>query len=445
MTESESRPLNIICLATYFKGGDFIRECQRLGCQVILVTKEKLLNEDWPRDSIDQLMAVPNDADVLLFIDLVAFLSRETKPDRVIALEEFDVMTAALVREHFCLSGMNSSAARTFRDKLRMAEAAKASGVVVPDFVPLTHPGDVSEFIERVPPPWILKPRSDVSAIGIRKVENSDEVWRIVEELNQRDSLRERASYYLLAQFVAGEVFHVDSIVNKGRVVFAGANRYGRPPLEVAHQGGAYLSRTIARGSADEKKLFAINRQLIKGLGYERGAAHAEFIKSAADGEFYFLEVAARVGGAYIAEVLEAATGLNLWREWAKIEVADAMEERSRQEQSSGAGDESRQQQSAAAAAAAGKKAGRKAGLSKPLKELRKEYAGIVLSLAKQEQPDTSAYADPEIVYRAKKRHHAGLIVRSRKLDRVEELLQNYATRFAEDFVAVVAPLEKAE
>ena len=87
MTEAESNPLNIICLATYFKGGDFIRECKRLGCQVVLITKEKMLQEDWPRDCIDNLVAVPNDADALLFIDLVAFLSREAKQDRVIALE----------------------------------------------------------------------------------------------------------------------------------------------------------------------------------------------------------------------------------------------------------------------------------------------------------------------------------------------------------------------
>lgn len=52
------------------------------------------------------------------------------------------------------------------------------------------------------------------------------------------------------------------------------------------------------------------------------GVTHTEFIKSAEDGRFYFLESAARVGGAYIAEVVEAATGLNPWVEWARIEVA---------------------------------------------------------------------------------------------------------------------------
>jgi hypothetical protein len=35
--------------------------------------------------------------------------------------------------------------------------------------------------------------------------------------------------------------------------------------------------------------------------------------------------------------------------------------------------------------------------------------------------------------------------VRSKKLERVEELLDQYTQRFADDFVAVVPPLEKAE
>lgn len=402
---SQTRPLNIICLATYFKGGDFIRECKALGCHVVLVTKEKMLREDWPRDCLDDLIAVPNDAGPALMIDLVAFLAKSRKPDRVVALEEFDVVTAALIREHFQLGGMSSATAKGFRDKMTMAVHAETAGIGVPKFVPLINVDEIQTFMDGVPPPWIIKPRSDVSAIGIRKVESPDEVWRVLHEMNEKENLRERGSYYLLAEFIPGEVFHVDSIVNNNRVVFAGTNRYGRPPMQVAHHGGAYISQTILRGSDDEKKLLAANRKLVKALGLEKGATHAEFIKREKDGQFYFLEIAARVGGAYIAEVLEAASGLNLWREWARIEVT---------------GDSA-------------------------IKPLRKEYAGIVLSLAKQESPDTSGYDDPEIVHRVKKRHHAGLIVRSKKLERVEELLTQYSQRFAEDFVAVVPPLEKAE
>jgi biotin carboxylase len=367
-----------------------------------------MLGEDWPRESLDDLIAVPNDAGPALFIDLLAFLARNRRIDRVIALEEFDVVTAALMREHLCLAGLSSSRAKVFRDKLSMAVHAERAGINVPEFVQLLNNDEVNEYMQRVPGPWVIKPRSDVSAIGIKKVTQPDEVWGAIEEMNARENLRERASYYVLARFIPGEVFHVDSLVNDGKVVFAGTNQYGRPPMQVAHQGGAYISRTVARGSADEKALFQVNKQLIKALGLERGATHAEFIKSDADGKLYFLEIAARVGGAYIAEVLEAASGVNLWREWARLEIADGR-------------------------------------LSKKVAPARKEYAGIVLSLAKQEQPDTSGYVDEEIIYRVKKRHHAGLIVRARQLDRVTALLDDYARRFADDFVAVAPPPERPE
>jgi len=385
-----------------------MRECQAQGGNVILVTKEKMLHEDWPRDVITEIFALPNDAPVELFLDLVSHIAGTRKPDRIVALEEFDVVIAALAREHLCLPGLNSSTAKTFRDKLSMSIKAHDAGLRVPDFVPAINREEIGEYMDRVPPPWVLKPRSDVSAIGIRKMESAAEAWSVIEELNKRESLRERASYHLISRFVPGEVFHVDSLVHRKQVVFAGVNRYGRPPLQVAHGGGAYVSQTIAHDSAEKKRLLEINRSLIKAMGLDSGATHAEFIKSDADGEFYFLEIAARVGGAYIADVLEAASGINLWREWARLEMDTAAGSRLR---------------------------------LKP----RKEHAGIILSLARQEYPDTTAYNDPEIVYRVKKKHHAGLIVRSPKMKRVSELLDDYGRRFAEEFVAVLPPMERPE
>jgi hypothetical protein len=134
--------------------------------------------------------------------------------------------------------------------------------------------------------------------------------------------------------------------------------------------------------------------------------SHAEFIKAHADGEFYFLECAARVGGAYINEMVEAATGINLWREWARIEIA---------------GEHGRYQ----------------------LPPAREEYAGVILSLARQDEPDTSGYNDPEVYLRIKKHHHAGLILRSTDQQRVQSLLENYSQRFAQEFTAVEPPRDK--
>src|SRR2546426_12826431 len=178
-----SRPLNIICFATFFKGGDFMRECKAQGCNVILVTKEKMLHEDWPRDVLDEVFALPNDAPVELFLDLASHIAKTTKPDRIVALEEFDVVIAALAREHLCMPGMSSSRAKTFRDKLAMSVKAREAGIMVPDFVPAINRGEISAYLDRVPGPWVLKPRSDVSAIGIRKMESAAQVWSVIDEL----------------------------------------------------------------------------------------------------------------------------------------------------------------------------------------------------------------------------------------------------------------------
>jgi hypothetical protein len=118
-----------------------------------------------------------------------------------------------------------------------------------------------------------------------------------------------------------------------------------------------------------------------------------------------FLETSARVGGAFIVDTIEAATDINLWREWAKIEVA-----------------------------------GERGAYTVPVQ--RPDYAAVVLSLARQEEPDMSAYTDPEIRTRIRKHHHAGLIVSSPDPDRIEQLIADYTGRFYRDFFATVPPPE---
>src|SRR5438093_10520246 len=98
-----SRSLNIICFATFFKGGDFMRECKAQDCNVILVTKEKMLHEDWPRDVLDEVFALPNDAPVALVLDLASHIAETTKPSRIVALHEVVLVRAALARAQQCI------------------------------------------------------------------------------------------------------------------------------------------------------------------------------------------------------------------------------------------------------------------------------------------------------------------------------------------------------
>jgi len=389
----DSRPPTFLCITTYETGQEFMRECKRQGCRVLLLTAEKLKNADWPRESLDETYYLPEEIPVTDVVKAVTHLARNEKLDRIVALDEFDMETAATLREHLRIPGMGLTTMRYFRDKLAMRMRALDRHVRVPDFVPVVNHGDIQYYLDHVPGPWVLKPRQEASAIGIKKFSAAAELWPLLDQLGDKQST------YLVERFVPGDVYHVDSVVSENQVVFANVSKYGKPPMNVAH-GGVFTTFTVPRDGAEDSALRAMNVDLIGALGLLRGVSHAEFIRAHDDGQFYFLECAARVGGAYINEMVETATGINLWREWARIEIS-----------------------------------GGDGGYRLP--PVREDYAGVILSLARQDEPDTSGYNDPEVSYRIKKHHHAGLILKSSDPNRIPVLFEDYAIRFAEEFMAV--------
>lgn len=385
--------LNILAMASYFKGERFIRQAHRRGARVYLLTLERLLREDWPRDALADVFAQANDNTLQGTLNTVCYLARNIRFDRIVALDDFDVEVAATLREHTRIPGMGDTTARHFRDKLAMRVKAQEEGIPVPEFVHILNHDTIREFIQRVPPPWMFKPRSEASATGIQKIESADQLWQVI------DGKGDRQSYFLLERYLPGDVYHVDSIISEREVVFQAAHRCGTPPFNVAHGGGIFSTSTVQRGSEMEKELEALNEKVLTRLGLVRGVSHVEFIRGREDGKLYMLECAARVGGAHIAEVIEAASGVNLWEEWANVEIDR----------------------------------GERPYVLPPTRE---EYAGVLLTLARQERPDLSSYDAPEVVYRAPEKNHAGLVVRSARWERVQELLNDYQERFLRDFFA---------
>lgn len=396
--------MTILCLAGYEKGHDFLRQAKLQGAHVILVTSESLRDTaQWPHEAIDEIFYMPNpnhewNRDHTLFG--VCHLARTRQIDRLVPLDDFDLEIAAFLREHLRIPGMGETTTRYFRDKLAMRMRAAEAGLNVPEFVHLLNFDHIREFTERVPPPWLIKPRSMAGAIGIKIVTTASQLWDIVH------SLGDQQSFYLAERFVPGDICHVDCIVYEREILFTNASRYGKPPLEVSQQGDIFTTTIVERGSVLETSLLDKNARVMTTMGMLRGVSHTEFIVSRADGKVYFLETSARVGGAHIADLIEQARGINLWREWAKIELA-----------------------------------GGKAPYTPP--QPRNEYGALMVSLAREEFPDTSSYNDPEIVWRMNRKHHVGLILRSPNLPRIQELVNTYVPRIRHDYHAVLPPQER--
>jgi len=397
----QERPIIILCLASTFKGTTFLTAAKSQGARVILLTRENLADEPWPRDSIDEIFLLPDLRKRPDIVYAVSYLMRSNRIDRIVPLDDYDVETAAALREHLRLPGLGETATRYFRDKLAMRTQAEAAGIPVPPFTPVFSHDRLRRFMEREAPPWVLKPRSEAGAMGIKKVHSAGEVWSWL------DRLGDEQSFFHLEKFIPGDIYHVDSLIYDNRILFAQPHKYARPPMTVAHEGGVFVSRTLPADTDEAREILALNEQLIQAFGLEWGTTHAEFIRGE-DGRYYFLEVAARVGGANIEQLVETASGLNLWGEWARMEIAHVQ------------------------------------GRPYDVTPQRQDYAGILVCLARQEWPDTSGYVDPEIAYRVDKKHHAGLVVASPLPERVEALLNDYAWRFGQDFLAVMPPLDKA-
>ncbi|MGB6194555.1 MAG: ATPase, partial [Terracidiphilus sp.] len=200
-----NEPLRILCISTYVKGQEFMRQCAEMGVKPTLLTVEKLLDADWPRDALEEIATMPPDLSIAQILNTVSWMMRGRRFDRVAALDEFDQEAAAAVREHTRIPGMGASTTACFRDKLAMRTSARRAGILVPQFCGIFNYDDLRSFMQQVDAPWLLKPRAEASALGIRRIHSPEQLWRTLEELGDEQSR------FLLEQFVPGDIYHVDS------------------------------------------------------------------------------------------------------------------------------------------------------------------------------------------------------------------------------------------
>ena len=367
-----------------------------MGHRVYLITSEAHQNDPWPFDLITETFYMPKgDGREWNLEHLkvgVAHLMRRAKIDRFIALDDYDVLKAAYLREEFRMPGMGQTTARHFYDKLAMRIQAQDAGIPVPGFSALFNDHECGQFLNDSHGPWFVKPRSDAGAMGIKKVNTHEEFWALMEKLG------DKRHEYLVEEFKAGPVCHVDSLSHDSEIAFTRSSQYLNPPFDIAHGGGIFQSCTLSMENERHFQLVELNRKVMKAFGMVHGASHSEYIIH--DDKPVFLETSARVGGAHLADMVEVASGVNLWREWAKIEVAVLKKE----------------------------------DYQKP--ETRHDHAGIIASLSRYESVDYGVFNDDSIAWTMPKSYHIGLIFKSNKQEDVLKKLSDYSRVIADEYHA---------
>ncbi len=303
-------------MAVSYTGHRFLEEVANLGYRVLLLTIDEHRNAGWPLDAIGEVHSMPAGMSLQQITNTITYLARSRKFARIVALDRFNVEIAAALREHLRIPGMGVTTARYFSDRAAARIKAAHMGIEVPACMLVANYDELRHFMQAVPAPWLLTPRSASCGIDSQQLCEPEQVWRAL------DALGDHQSGFLLEQSIEADRIYVDSLTADGKVLFSAVS-----PNRAGSSEGAEASELLPPGkksttTAEIEQLRRANTALLSSMRMARGVTHTEFLRSRSTGEFYFMETAANVDDRCVAAMMQETHELNLWREWARLEVA---------------------------------------------------------------------------------------------------------------------------
>ena len=235
--------------------------------------------------------------DINKLMEIVAKIVREKgKVDRLLALSEFDIRNAGVLRSKCNIPGMNEQTAKNFTDKISMKEALKNSSIRYPKYT--KDPNDI--ITGKLKFPIVQKPREGAASEGVH----------IIDDLASFRKLLDRnPAGYDYEEFVSGNIYHVDGIKHDTELQFMKISRYINTCYEY-EKFKTPLGSLLIKNSLLYEKIYKMTLKVLSTLGMETGVFHLEFILH--DNEPVFLEVGARQGGGEIVPMLKQIYGVDL-------------------------------------------------------------------------------------------------------------------------------------
>lgn len=247
--------------------------------------------------------------------------------DRLIALSEFDLINAARLRAQFSIPGIQPDQVTKFRDKVMMKNAILAAGLKAPAYCELDNYAQALAFAQQYSYPIIIKPRAGAASVGVIKIDTGQELENAWTSIDLEDAEVE--------QYLDGDIYHVDGIADADGIAFCKASRYVNTCLDFSC--GQPLGSYVLPDDDFCRALQYFADRCLLALGVVDSAFHLEVIHHR--GDFYFLEVGARVGGGEIPFTMTEVHNVDLYQEWIRLQLKGGrsiLRDQKQQTQSSG-------------------------------------------------------------------------------------------------------------
>lgn len=246
--------------------------------------------------------------------------TRSETIDMVYSPTEYTQTAAGYLRAALGLDPHAVRAVLATRDKRLMKRLAEEVGLAATPWCTVRSAeleSDLGHVAAALSFPVVAKP---VDGFGTIDTEVLDSVAALRAYASQvRLGQPDGPQMFACEQFVAGPEYHADALLDGGEPVVLVISRYAVPPRDLRAGMGPDLS--LALHDDDFPELYAVVRDALRrfagAAGLSGGPVHFEFfdtggLGSWGSGGLVFSEIASRIGGGTIADLVGARCGVNL-------------------------------------------------------------------------------------------------------------------------------------
>jgi biotin carboxylase len=216
------------------------------------------------------------------------------------------VPVVAAVAEALELPGIGLETAQRMTHKLEMRRAFAEAGVPQPPFAAVRSLDAVPLALGVVPLPAVLKPADSGGQRAVFRVESADDVMRELTEATEESP----TGVAILEEFVDGIELNGIVVVRDGEPLLLTLSDRLRPPGIGFGVGWIHV---FPPSIPDEQltRARAIAVEAVRALGLRDGIAFPQLI-AAPDGRVVVVEVAARIAGGQMADLVRHAVGVDV-------------------------------------------------------------------------------------------------------------------------------------
>jgi biotin carboxylase len=254
-------------------------------------------------------LALADAAEVVDFTDVgaVTEVARRERVDGVLTVSaDRAVPVVAGVAEALRLSGIGTETAQRMTHKLVMRDTLAAAELPQPPYAALRSEHDVDAALALVGFPAVLKPVDSGGQRAVFRVDRREDVDRNLEEAIAESPTRTA----MLEEFVDGTEMNGIVIARDGEPSLLTLSDRLRPPGIGFGVGWIHVYPPSVNGSSlDLSERIAVDS--VRALGMRDGIAFPQLI-AAPDGRVVVVEVAARIPGGQMADLVRHAVGVDL-------------------------------------------------------------------------------------------------------------------------------------